>query len=276
MLISVTAPRKGMGQTITSINISAIITKLTQEKVMLIDANRHCGDIGNYLSDTKITKGLDDFISFHNSNLLNKDSFNACIKPVHNIDIMSANECLELNNKAIKTLLEYTNSIYKTTIIDTISGKNPISHFLFEQSDMVIVVLNQSKHLVDQICKTELYKPYKGKLIFIVNKLMDKFEDKRFNFGLKNITEELRAAGFSDKVFPLAFDTEVVNEGNDGAVLNCILNNNSSEGKYSKQLNNIANYLISDYSSPKILKENKKSNNVLTFLRLKGATPFAT
>jgi MinD-like ATPase involved in chromosome partitioning or flagellar assembly len=275
-LISVTAPRKGMGQTITSINIAAAITKIINEKVTLIDTNKHFGDVENYLSDTKITKGVDDFISIYNSNLLNSNSFNACVKTAHKIDIMSANECLDLNNQAIKVLLEYAKSRCKTIIVDTISGKNPIAHTFFEQSDVVVVVLNQAKPLIDMICKTDLYKPYKGKLVFIINRFIDKFEDKKSNLGLANIITQLEEAGLGERVFPLAFDMDVINECNDNAVLNYVLNNNSVVGKYSMQLRMIVDSFITDcISSGKIL-ENKKKNSFLNFFGSKEASTFAS
>lgn len=265
-----------MGQTITSINIAAAITKMINEKVMLIDTNKHCSDVENYLSDTKITKGLDDFISMYNSNLLNSNSFNACVKTVHKIDIMSANECLDLNSKVIMVLLEYAKSRYKTIMIDTISGKNPIAHIFFEQSDVVVVVLNQAKHLIDMICKTDLYKPYKGKLVFIINRCIDKFEEKKSNFGLANIITQLKEAGLGDCVFPLAFDINVINECNDNAVLNYVLNNNSVVGKYSMQLRKIVDSLITDSISSRKIHENKKKNSFLNFFGAKEASTFAS
>jgi MinD-like ATPase involved in chromosome partitioning or flagellar assembly len=276
MLISVTAPRKGMGQTITSINIAAALTKIANEKILLVDANKQCSDIGAYLSDTNITKGLDDFVSMYNSNLLNRDSFNACVKGVHKIDIMSANECLDLNFKAIKVLLEYSRNIYKSILIDTISGKNPISHIFFEQSDVVIVVLNQSKHIVDMICKTELYKSYKGKLVFVVNRYMNKFEEKKFNYGINHIISQLKEFGYEDCVLPLAFDMDIINECNDNAVLNHVFNSNSEKGMYSRHLDEIINSLRLNNSNIKVNNENKKKNSFLSFLGIKGAEPFAT
>jgi MinD-like ATPase involved in chromosome partitioning or flagellar assembly len=276
LLISVTAPRKGMGQTITSINIAAAITKIINEKVILIDTNKHCGDVENYLSDTKITKGLDDFISMYNSNLLNSDSFNACVKTAHKIDIMSANECLDLNSKAIKVLLEYSKIRYKTIIIDAISGKNPIGHMFFEQSDVVVVVLNQAKHLIDMICQTDLYKPYKGKLVFIVNRFIDKFEEKKINFSLANIMTQLTEAGLGDRVFSLAYDMDVINECNDNAVLNYVLNNNSVAGKYAMQLLKIVDSLIIDNVVTRKTHENKRKNNFLNIFGAKEASTFAS
>ena len=276
MLISVTAPRKGMGQTLTSINIAAGITQIMKEKVILIDINKHCSDVENYLSDTKITKGLDDFISMHNSNLLNKETFKACVKSIHKIDIMSTNECFNLDNKNLKVLLEYSKNFYKTIIVDTISGGNPISHNFLEQSDFIVVVINQSRHILDMICKSDLYKPYKGKLIFIINRFMDKFENKKFNFGFNQICSQLNSAGFKDLVFPLAFDMDVINECNDNAILNRVLNSSSESCNYSKQLIKITNYLLKDIDSIKILNEKKKKNSFASLIGIKGAAPFAT
>jgi hypothetical protein len=241
---------------------------------MLIDINKHYSDVVNYLSDTKLTKGLDEFISMYNSKLLNRESFNTCVKAVNRIDIMSTNECMDLDYKSIKVLLEYTKIIYKTIIIDTISGGSSISHNFFEASDFIIVVINQSRHILDFICKSELYKPYKGKLIFIVNRFMDKYEDKKFNFGLSQIIAQLNEAGYRDDILPLAFDMEVINECNDNAILNCVLNRNSEKNKYSNQLKKITNYLLNDDKNLKILSKNKR-NNFLSFVSTKGAALFA-
>lgn len=276
MLISVTSPRHGMGQTLTSINFAAALTQRLGNNVLLIDMNKQYSDVENYLSDTKITKGLDDFICLHNSNILNKDSFRACIKTIHKVDIMSSNECLELENKMTKVLLEYSKISYETIIIDTICGKNPISNSLFEQSDIVVVVLNQSKHILDMICKTDLYQPYKGKLLFIVNKFMDKYEDKKNNLGVSQIASQLKGADLGQLVFPLAFEMDIINDCNDNAILNRVLNNNLNLGKYSKQLGNITNYLLYRNDNSKILTEKKKKGNFLNLLRIKGAAPFAT
>jgi cellulose biosynthesis protein BcsQ len=83
MLITVTAPKKGLGQTTTAINIAAMIAKYfkidnKEEKVILLDINKYCKDIEYYLSDTSATRGLDDFYSLYKSKYLVKNLF----KPV--------------------------------------------------------------------------------------------------------------------------------------------------------------------------------------------------
>ena len=68
MIITVTAPKKGLGQTTTTINLAATILKMTSEikidsKILIIDINKYCRDIEYYLSNTVVTRGLDDFFS---------------------------------------------------------------------------------------------------------------------------------------------------------------------------------------------------------------------
>ena len=44
MIIALTSPRKGMGQTTLTINISLAIGKILSEKSLIVDVNRYCQD----------------------------------------------------------------------------------------------------------------------------------------------------------------------------------------------------------------------------------------
>lgn len=58
MIIAVIAPRHGLGQTVTAINLSAMLSEQMQEKVLIVDTNRYCRDMDYYLSRTNITKRI--------------------------------------------------------------------------------------------------------------------------------------------------------------------------------------------------------------------------
>ncbi|MCX7921398.1 MAG: hypothetical protein N3B21_05160 [Clostridia bacterium] len=253
MLITVTAPKKGLGQTITAINLAAIANSIVSGKVIIIDTNKYCKDIEYFLSDTSVTKGLDDFISLNNANLLNKESFSACVKNVHkSIDIMASNDCLEVDERVVNKLIKYTESLYDLAIIDSISGGNSTTRLLFEKSDVVVVVLNQFKYVSGLAANSELYSQYKDKLVFILNRYMDSYEGKKVRYSIDDVESDLKSAGFDNKVFPLNYDADIINECNDHAVLNSVLNYGGNSGKYNWQLLQIAQHIIGNYSDIKI------------------------
>ncbi|MCR4437259.1 MAG: hypothetical protein QHH06_15560 [Clostridiales bacterium] len=79
MIIAVIAPRHGLGQTVTAINLSAMLSEQAREKVLIVDTNRYCRDMDYYLSRTNITKGMDELCSLSASGLLTHESFKTCI-----------------------------------------------------------------------------------------------------------------------------------------------------------------------------------------------------
>ena len=147
MIITVTAPKKGLGQTTTTINLAAGLVKLTSElkidsKILIIDINKYCKDIEYYLSNTVVSRGLDDFFSLYQSELLTDDSFKTCIKKINdNISIIGSNEYFEISDEAITELFKMADRMYDFVIIDSIGTSNisGIQKTIFDLSDKIIV-----------------------------------------------------------------------------------------------------------------------------------------
>lgn len=243
MIICVTSPRKRMGQTITAINLSAMIAKEIGKNTILIDLNQYCKDIEYYLSDTLITKGLDDFYSLYNTNLLDRSSFRTCVKKVpENIDIMASNGCFEMDSQGIRVLLGYTENLYPVSVIDSASRDNITPEVLFENSTVILVVINQVKNIVQQI-NNGSYKRYKKKIVFVVNRYMEKTEGIRINYRLEDIEHDLREAGYENSIFRLDYDPEIINECNDHSVLNSVLNKSAARN-YAAQVESLAIHML--------------------------------
>ncbi|MCG8498840.1 MAG: hypothetical protein MJB12_00320 [Firmicutes bacterium] len=243
MLISVTAPKKGMGQTITAINLGTMITKLIEEKILFVDINRHYKDIELYLSDTHITKGLDDFCSLYHSGLLSQEAFNFCVKNIDDhIEIMGACECFEMNPEEVEVLTQYIKNSHNMAVIDTISGNHALSKAFFKQSDILVVVINQMKNLIDSLSQHHVYRQHHDKIIFVLNKYIDKMQGNQVTYSFDQIQRDLKRQGFNRPVFTLDFDIELINECNDQAVLNFVMANSTSS--YIKQLNDLAAYIL--------------------------------
>jgi cellulose biosynthesis protein BcsQ len=233
-----------MGQTITAINLSAMISKTIRKNTILIDLNQYCKDIEYYLSDTSITKGLDDFYSLYSSNLLDKRSFMSCVKKVReNIDIMASNGCFEMDSPGIRSLLGFTENLYPITVVDTANRANVTPKSLLENSTVIIVVINQMKNVVQQISDSS-YKRYKEKIVFVVNSYSEKIEGVKIKYRIKDIEHDLKAAGYENSVFPLDYDPEIINECNDHYVLNSILNKTGTMTCYAAQMDSLAKHIL--------------------------------
>ncbi len=240
MIISVTAPRKGMGQTITAINLSLFLSKMIGEASIIIDMNRYCRDIEYYLSNTDITKGLDDYYSLSESGLLTAENFKTCVKKVcDNIDIMASNECFELGSSEIENLLTQIGSIYKIGIIDTASSNtNAITRTVAGKSHIMLAVVNQSRNIVQQMLKApEIYNV--KHMILVVNRYR-----KDVGYDIRDIKYDMQNAGFDAEVFPLNYDIDIINECNDHSILNYVLNNESGQKEYMAQLKALAEYIL--------------------------------
>ncbi|MDP4182245.1 MAG: hypothetical protein Q8942_14295 [Bacillota bacterium] len=264
MMISVTAPKKGMGQTQCAINLSGMLTRLINGKVLLGDINKFCQDIEYYFSDTHALKGLDSLISLIGAGLLREDNFDTCIKSINSeLDILIANECFELNKGIIESLIDFSVKLYDAVVFDTISGNNPITREFFEKSDVIVVVLNQYKNVVDMAASNKLYKEYANKVIYLLNRFQDKI-----SFNAADVRGILHSAGLMSEIFTLDYDISMINECNDHSVLNYILNKNSKSGSVHEQLMNLAELLIKRYGSGISVKNNDiKSGKLFTFFR---------
>ncbi len=243
MVISVTAPKKGLGQTVTAINLGAIIAKSVNKKLLFVDINQYCNDIEQYLSNTHITKGLDDFISLYRSGMLSEESFKLCVKEVNgNIDMMGTYHCFQIKNSEIEELAQHMRNSYDIAVVDTLGGCNMLSEDFFEKSDYVVVVINQLKNIMPLILKNQLYRGYGEKIIFVVNKYLETKDEQRINYNLEHIKRDLTKLGFKQPVFTLDFDINLMNECNEQTLLNYVMGYHS--GIYLEQLSEIATHLL--------------------------------
>ncbi|HBY19546.1 MAG: hypothetical protein A2Y24_02945 [Clostridiales bacterium GWE2_32_10] len=254
MLITVTAPKKGLGQTTTAINIAAMIAKYLKiegkdDKVILLDINKYCKDIEYYLCDTTATRGLDDFCNLYKSKLLNKDTFQSCIKSINPyIDIMATNDYYELDKSSAEALLEYSMMAYSFTVLDAIGASNipTVSEPFYEKSDIIVVVINQIKSVMQLIYEKHIYIKYKDKVVFVLNKNIDNTETGVMEYSLKIIKKELRALGYENEIFPLNFDIEVVNGSNFGSILGLVMGEIKEKRNYTTQLKQLVKYILSN------------------------------
>lgn len=252
MLISVTAPSKGMGQSVSTINLAVMISRLIGEKALIIDINKYCKDIAFYLSNSVCTKGLDDFKCLMEANMLNsRTAFNSCVKNVHeSIDIMDSNESYDLSDTEISNLIAYTNVYYPVTVVDTIWGKSIVSKTFFDKSDAIIIIVNQTINTISKIVNDDFYKKYIDKAIFIVNKYMSSYDNKRIRYTMKEIKKDLgRYEILKDRIFELSFDVDLINDCNENAILNYLLNNHQDDNKYLRQLEAISKYLLENFGN---------------------------
>lgn len=252
MLISVTAPSKGMGQSVTTINLAVMISRLIGEKALIIDINKYCRDIAYYLSNSFCTKGLDDFKCLDEANMLNsKAAFNSCVKNVHeSIDIMDSNESCDFCEAEINNLIAYTNVYYPVTFVDTISGRNLFSKDFFDKSDVIIIIVNQTINSISKIFEDDFYKKNIHKAIFIVNKYISSYDDKRVRYTIKEIMKDLnRYKVMKERIFELSFDVDLMNDCNENAILNYLFNSSQDDKKYLKQLETISKYLLESFGN---------------------------
>lgn len=269
MLISVTAPRKGLGQTVTAINLGAMINKvLNDSEIMFVDINKYCEDIDYYLSDASLTKGLDDFINLHNSGLLNSESFKTCVKKMRfNINLMSAHKFFEISDENIRELINYANELYDFVIVDSISGDNKTSNAFFEKSKVIVVVLNPLKNVVSLVEEMEIYKKHKEKIIFVVNRHIENHAGESLEYKVAEVKDELRARGFNSPVFPLEFDVQLINECNYGSILNFVLGTNIRNVKYIYQLEKLVEYIFRQHTTFEVSEKIKRATRDDKFIR---------
>lgn len=271
MIITVTAPKKGLGQTTTTINLAATILKMTSEvkidsKILIIDINKYCRDIEYYLSNTVVTRGLDDFFSLWQSELLTDDSFNTCVKKINeNISIIGSNEYFEISDEAITELFKMADRMYDFVIVDSIGTSNisGIQKTIFDLSDKIIVTLNQTKSVTQIIRNKNIYRNEMNKIMYAMNKNMDVTETGVMNYGCEVIREELDSLGISSPMYPLNFDVEIMNEGNYGSILSYVLGDKSNKNEYNKQMRSLVKDILKNMTKYEAIaqldNEEKKS-----------------
>jgi cellulose biosynthesis protein BcsQ len=251
MVISVTAPKKGMGQTQSAINLSAMLTKLINGKVLLGDINKFSKDIEYYFSDTHALKGLDSLISLIEAGLLREDNFDTCVKSINSeLDILIANECFELNNDIIDTLICFSEKLYEAVVFDTISGISPLTRRFFERSDVIVVVLNQYKNIVDLAIGNQLYKEFSHKVVYALNRYRDSI-----NIKTSDVREILKSNGLDGEVFTISYDVSMINECNDRSVLNFILNKSIKTASVHEETLLLSEFLLKKHGAGIPLKD---------------------
>jgi cellulose biosynthesis protein BcsQ len=264
MVISITAPKKGMGQTQNAINLSAMLTRLIKGKVLLGDINKFSKDIEYYFSDTHALKGLDSLISLIEAGLLREDNFDSCVKSITpELDILIANECFELSSNIIDKIISFSEKKYDVVVFDTISGNNVLTQRFFEKSDVIVVVLNQYKNVVNMAIGNHMYKEFADKIIFVLNKFRDDI-----NLKYSDVREILRSKGFEGEVFTISYDVSMINECNDHSVLNFILNKGMKTSTVHEELVLLTEFLLKNYGKDIPLKEyGTKQGKLFSFLR---------
>ena len=251
MLISVTAPSKGLGQSVTTINLAVMTSKLIGDRSLIIDINKNCKDIVYYLSNSVCAKGLDDFKSLLQANMLSsKTLFNSCVKNVHeSLDIMDSNESFDLTNNELKNLINYTKAYYPVTFVDTISGRNSFSKDFFNKSDVIIIIVNQTINSVSKILEDDFYEKYKDKVIFVVNQYMNSYNNKKIRYTIKEINKDLSKVKVKkERIFKLDFDVDLMNECNENGILNYLFSNSWKNNEYLNQLEKISQYLLTNFA----------------------------
>ncbi len=268
MLISVTAPNKGMGQSVTTINLAATISRLIGEKALIIDINKYCRDIAYYLSNSFCTKGLDDFKCLFEANMLNsKTTFNSCVKNVHeSLDIMDSNESCNFTDVEINNLIGYTSMYYPVTFVDSIAGRNLFSKGFFDKSDAIIIVVNQATNTISKIFQDDFYSKNIHKTVFVVNKYISSYNNKKVRYNMKEIMKDLsRFKVMKERVFELSFDVNLMNDCNENAILSYLFNSSQDDNKHLEQLEEISKYLLENFGNIQVdnlralTNQNKKS-----------------
>jgi len=262
MLISIASPRKGIGQTITAINLSIDFSKTLKDKTLLIDINRLYPHVQQYLSAATIKRGLDDFYIYAEGGLMDKDKFVSSVMNIHKyIDIMCPNFSSEYDVKMSKMLLNFAKELYRAVFVDTVSQRDFLTNEFLRESDYVICIIDQNQ-LTSELLKEWKYKE---KTIVVINKYVEYTNKVKINRSINKIEKELLSEGFKHKVFVLQYDAEIINECNEKRALNYIL----SHGKkpiYLRQLETIVSYILDQYKLKEKFEVSHMKKNILNKL----------
>lgn len=245
MIIAVIAPRHSLGQTVTAINLSAMLSEQIQEKVLIVDTNRYCRDIAYYLSRTNITKGLDELCSLSFSGLLTSISFKTCInKPDENIHFISSNEILEAGSTEWKSLIKYAEMEYPFGVFDLSHSIGLMDEILLDAADVVLLVASDSKYVIERITCHNEYKRLSGKLLIVVNRVIAHYDNRKVLYSFDSASKEIREAGLTCPVFPLAYDLDLKNECDTKSLLNYVSSGSYSTNLYFRQLAALSSHIL--------------------------------
>lgn len=245
MIIAVIAPRHGLGQTVTTINLSAMLSEQMQEKVLIVDTNRYCRDVDYYLSGTNITKGMDELCSLLASGLLTSKSFKTCINKVDDrIHFISSNEMLEARSNEWKSLIQYAQMEYPFCVFDLSHSIGLMDEILLDAADVVLLVASDSKYVIEKITCRNGYRRLSDKLLIAVNRIITRYDNRNVLYGFDSASREIREAGLICPVFPLAYDLDLKNESDTKSLLNYVSSGSYSTNLYFRQLAELSTYIL--------------------------------
>jgi MinD-like ATPase involved in chromosome partitioning or flagellar assembly len=237
MIINVTGVSKGTGQSITAINIVSLLSQLSSDKNLLFDLNRYCTDVAYYLSNSPLTKGLDDLLMIKDTTLLTKQKLIETSKVVkENMNILGSNETFDVTEVELKDILALASKEFKHIVIDSIASLTHTTKIMLDIADVNVVVLNQYRKNIDKITEHKLYDKYKEKTIYVINKY-----DKRINYNKKNIAKDLGVD--EENILTLEYEPEIVNSTNNNTILNYSFKENENS-EYATELNDIVNKIL--------------------------------
>lgn len=227
-IIALSSPRKGQGQTSTGINVAALMKKEYGKDILFVDTNQLCKDVDYYLSDSHITKGLDEFLNYLHTEKMNTSNFNKCMKDTKfGLKIMSSNKCILLENNDITSLMEYANDSFMYTFIDTAHTE---SNVILSKADIILVVINQIDLALEMINNNQQYASNKEKIIFVVNRYIKKSQGIKISYTSRVIKSILKKYGYGrNEIFTLAHDPRLINDCNEQRLLNFIETNGKAQ-----------------------------------------------
>ncbi|MCD5410712.1 MAG: hypothetical protein LRZ93_03535 [Clostridiales bacterium] len=263
MFIAVTSPKKGLGQTVSSINLAANITGITQKNCLLVDFNHKYRDVARYLSASPVNKGIDDFKNLYNLGLKNESNlFKKCTKRVHEkIDIMTANICLQIDRNDIERLVDISKREYSFIIADTTAGEGEMTKEVLERADVIVTILSQDINVVNLSTPDNRPSELFRKNIYIVNKYIKEINRQKVGICFEKIQRLLKEKGVkSENIFKLDFDVSLLNECNNSTLLNYAFCS-SEETVNGLQNRKIAEHILSSYANYFFDKEKRKCHN---------------
>lgn len=245
MIIAVNSPKHGLGQSVTAINLSVLLARQIQETIMMVDINSKCRDMEYYLHKSNISRGLDEFCSLYNTGMLSKKTFKTCINKItEDLSIMSSNEMFEMHPQFFEVLISYIKEDYPICLFDTTRSIELFSENILSTADVVVVVIHNSKSLVEKVINTNFYNRLKGKVIIVVNGIIERLDNKKAVYSFEDILYEFEDANSGYDVLPLCYNIDLKNECDTKSVLNFIYNDSYSDTLYIRQLNNIAKHIL--------------------------------
>lgn len=251
MLISVTAPRKGMGQTLTAVQLAAALTKYTDGNVLLLDLNHGCGDLQYYTWGEEIPKGVDDFYGLWKSGLISERLTRSCIREaVPRLHVIGPPRCYTADREMIEALFTAIRDMYSVILVDTsidVKGMTP----MLQQSDAVIMVV-QPTHTAIKSVEKSLLPGCNQRILPVVNRFQ-----RYVSCSMEETKHMLEAAGISGQVFCLDQDDSLLKECNAPPVVNYALYPPNRHRTYVCQIHKLAREVLTMCGVPCTQGEDK-------------------